>query len=77
MKRGDKVNVVDEKLDGTLYFEGTAKVLRCLNRERNIYRVEFEDGRRVVRRLYPTAQRRLLHFIKTMNEAMRESAVSA
>ena len=74
MKRGDIVNVVDEKLDGTVYYEGRARILRCLDGGRNIYRVEFNDGRRAVRRLYPEAQKRLLSFIKGMNESMRGAA---
>lgn len=73
-ERNQTVNVVDEKLDGTLYYEGQAKILRCIDSERNIYKVEFDDGRRVIRRLYPTAQKKLLTFIKTMNDAMQESA---
>ena len=76
MKRGDKVNVVDERLDGSLYYEGRAKVLRCISPDRNLYRVEFDDGRRVTRRLYPQAQKRLMSFIRKMNQSMQAVAVS-
>ena len=71
---GDPVNVVDEKLDGTLYYEGKAEVLRPVNAETNTYMVRFDDGRRVRRQIYPEAQTRLLSFIRRRNND-RETAM--
>ena len=70
--RGDIVNVVDEKLDGTFCYEGRATVLRCVDQHRNIFRVEFSDTRRVNRTLYSGAQKRLLSYIKKMNKSVQD-----